>query len=470
MVLSSSALVVAALALGLILGFLVASLRRVKEVSAISAQLQRALAEHSMVLKERTQALADLSLSRQRLEAEQKLRVAAETDRSNLAVQLRDRDGLKKEMEGTYAKLAEENLRSSIDHLIKMVEPRLDRNKESIESTLDSKKVEIEGMMKPLREMLDSYQGQLRTSDEKRNTRDGMIEQGIRELREATSKVSSALSGTKTRGNWGELALKRCVEIAGLTEHCDFEVQKSVGDEGGRPDMIIRLPNERLIIVDSKVLLEAHQQAMEEGDERRQGELLKIHARNLRRCVDELSKRRYPASVARSLDFTVCFVPGDHFLSTALAAEPDLYESSIGKNIFLASPTLLIALLRVVAAGWKADKAEENASAALKIGQELYERFRTVFEHIERVGKSLRNAVGDYNRAVNSIDRRLAPKAAELQKHVSSAEDIPQLPQIEESVIRSAKLSLLTQPLFDPPSVQTSFDDEDEVEEDTMVR
>lgn len=468
-------LCLAALVLGGVAGYLIASLRRSREISLISGDLQKRIGEANFREREHSRTLSDLAGIRQRLESEQQARVAAETERAELTRQLGDRDGLKKEMEGTYAKLTEENLRASIDHLVKMVEPRLEGNKAKIESTLDSKKVEIEGLMKPLREMLEKYHEELRFSEEKRNTAYGTIEQGIRDLREQTTRVSTALSGTKTRGNWGELALKRCVEIAGLTEHCDFDVQKSIGlsiegSDGGRPDMIVRLPNDRMIIVDAKAPLDAYQQAMEEGDEKRQGDLLKQHARNLRRCVDDLSRRKYSSGSPLSLEFTVLFIPGDHFLSAALAAEPDLYQASIDKKIFLASPTLLMALLQVVAAGWKADSAEENATASLKIGKELYDRFLTVFEHIEKVGRSLRNAVGDYNKAISSIDRRLAPKAGELQKKVGSSDDLPPMPQIEETILRSAKLSLTTQSLFDPEPSATEFEEEVEEEEDAIVR
>jgi len=466
---------VAALVLGGVAGYLVATVLRSREISLVSGELQRRAAEANFREREQARISSELVTLRQRLEDEQKGRVAAETERNELTRQLGDRDGLKKEMEGTYAKLTEENLKASIDHLVKMVEPRLEGNKAGIESTLDSKKVEIEGLLKPLREMLEKYRDELRFSEEKRNTAYGTIEQGIRDLREQTTRVSTALSGTKTRGNWGELALKRCVEIAGLTEHCDFDVQKSLGTsadgvEAGRPDMIVRLPNDRMIIVDAKAPLDSYQQAMEEGDEKRQAELLKQHARNLRRCVDDLSRRKYASSSPLSLEFTVLFIPGDHFLSAALAAEPDLYQSSVDKKIFLASPTLLMALLQVVAAGWKADSAEENATAALEIGKELYERFLTVFEHVEKVGRSLRNAVGDYNKAISSIDRRLAPKAGELQKKVGSSRDLPAMPQIEETILRSAKLSLTTQSLFDPRPSESDLEEQLDEEEDAIVR
>lgn len=419
-----------------------------------AGRYQRAAAERDLEIRERSRIEAELSRSREAIASEQHARTVAATRLAELERQSDETSRFvaesRQQLEGAYAQLSQRALQQAMKTLTDVVAPQLASANEKIDTTLKTKTGDIDSMLGPVRDMLTTYQAKLEASDRERMTFAGQLGQQLKELtnatdatRQQTSKVAAALGNPKTGGNWGEMALRRCVEISGLTEHCDFEVQKRFLNEDDsfvRPDMIVRLPNDRVIIIDAKAPIDAYQQAMSETDERRRNELLQDHARNLKRHIEELSRRKYPSSIRQAIDFTILFVGGDQFLSGALIADPDLYESAIEKSVFLASPTLLVPLLRVVALVWKAEQVEENAHKALEIGQDLYDRFITTFDHIEGLGKSLNGAVDKYNQAIRSIDKRLVPKANELHEHVSSRKEMPELTQIEATALESSKI------------------------------
>jgi DNA recombination protein RmuC len=245
-------------------------------------------------------------------------------------------------------------------------------NKTQVDGSLETKRAEIEALLAPLREMLDQYRGEVVKSERVRNEAYGGLQQQILSLLSAqqsaqreASRLANALQSPTVRGSWGENSLKRCVEMAGMSEFCDFDTQETFfGDEGRRvrPDLIVRLPNKRVIAVDAKVPLTEFQAAANEPDEAQKQGLLLGHAKTLRRHIDSLSRREYQYSIGETLDFTVMFLPGEHFLSAALVTDASLFEYAVNKKIYLASPTVLLPLLRAVAAGWKAERTEENAN------------------------------------------------------------------------------------------------------------
>jgi DNA recombination protein RmuC len=262
------------------------------------------------------------------------------------------------------------------------------------------------------------------------------------------SRLTYALQSPTIRGSWGESSLKRCVELAGMVEWCDFDSQRTFfGDEGQRlrPDLIVRLPNKRVIAIDAKVPLTDYTLAANETDDARRREHLAQHVRTVRRHIDSLARREYQASIGDTLDFVVLFVPGEHFLSAALITDPTLFDHAADRKIYLASPTVLLPLLRAVNAGWKAEKTEENAKKMHDAGVELFNRFMKVMEHIANVGGSLARTVEQYNNMIRSIDTRLWPKAEELQRMSGSGKDLGELKQIEATPLESSKLRLTTQ-------------------------
>jgi DNA recombination protein RmuC len=328
-------------------------------------------------------------------------------------------------------------------------------NKQQVDGSLDTKKAEIDGMLKPLRDMLDTYRNELVRSEKMRNESYGGLQEQIKTLlvaqesaqREA-SRLANALQSPTVRGSWGEMSLRRCVELAGMTEYCDFVAQETIASDEGRrlrPDMLVRLPNNRIIAVDSKAPTNDYTAAAQTADEEQRKILLNAHTRNLKRHVDALSRKEYQAAIAESLDFTVMFIPGEQFLSAAAINDPEFFEYAAQRKIYVASPAILLPLLRAVNAGWKAEKTEENAKKMHDAGVELFNRFVTAMDKIAAVGRALDGTVGKYNEAIRSIDSRLWPKGEEMQRMAGSGKELAALAQLEAVPLQSSKLRLTMQ-------------------------
>lgn len=397
--------------------------------------------ERDLARQERARTDFAASQLRRELDAVLQSRAAAEARAAHL-------EETREQMEAAFVGLAQRAFAEVSQQL-------MNQSKTQLDGTLDTKKVEIDGLLKPLREMVESYRGELQKSERSRVEAYGGLQEQIRSLliaQEAAhrqaSRLANALQSPTVRGSWGESSLKRCVEMAGMSEFCDFDMQQTFENEEGRrlrPDLIVRLPNKRVIAVDSKAPREEYISASNEGDEERKRELLTLHARNLRRHIDALSKREYQSSIGETLDFTVMYLPGEHFLSAALVTDPLLFEYAVEKKIYLASPTVLLPLLRAVAAGWKAERTEENAKRMHDAGVELFNRFVVVMDHFTAVGDQLRKTVDNYNKAIRSVDTRLWPKAEELQRLAGSGKELGALEQIDAVPLESSKLRLHAQ-------------------------
>jgi DNA recombination protein RmuC len=408
------------------------------------ARMQRAQAERDLARAERERSERATVEARTRAEEAQRARAIAETRFVEMQSALADR----RTMEDTFTAMAQRVFAEVGQTLVST-------NKTQIDGSLDTKKAEIETMLLPLREMLDGYRGELVKSENSRNASYGGLQEQIRALliaqesaqREA-SRLANALQSPTVRGSWGENTLKRCIELAGMSEFCDFETQETFWNDEGkrlRPDVIVRLPNKRVIAVDAKVPLTEYSAAANADNEDRKRELLVQHAKTLRRHIESLSRRDYQSSIGETLDFTVMFLPGEHFLSAALVTDASLFEFAVDKKIYLASPTVLLPLLRAVAAGWKAERTEENAKRMHDAGVELFNRFVKVMELLTDAGASLGKTVEKYNAVIRSIDSRLWPKAEEMQRMAGSGRELGALDQIEAVPIESSKLRLHSQ-------------------------
>jgi len=372
----------------------------------------------------------------------------AELGRAVAETRLADIKQSRGDMANTFAALASRAFKDASESLVQM-------NKTQVDGSLETKRAEIEGLLTPVRQMLDQYRGELLKSEHSRNEAYGGLQTQVLNLLSAqqlaqreAARLANALQSPAVRGSWGENSLKRCVEMAGLSEFCDFETQETFTTEEGRrvrPDLVVRLPNKRVIAVDSKVPLTEYQAAANENDETRKREFLLQHARTLRRHIDTLSRREYQNAIGESLDFTVMFLPGEHFLSAALVSDPSLFEYAVDKKIYLASPTVLLPLLRAVAAGWKAERTEENAKRVFDAGVDLFHRFLKVMELFAELGATLGKTVEKYNVVVRSIDARLWPKGEELQRMAGSGKELAALDQIEAVPLESSKLRLTMQ-------------------------
>lgn len=429
--------VVAAFLIGIAAGWMGAIARH-------SPAAQRAFVEAEAARRERERIAAELAVARTEVGNAQRALAIAETRAAGVEQLLARHEELKKQMEETFSMSAQRALQLVGESLVQM-------NKQQVDGSLDTKKAEIDGLLKPLREMVDNYRGELIKSEQMRSESYGGLQEQIRSLLSAqesaqreASRLANVLQSPTTRGSWGEITLRRCVELAGMTEYCDFFIQETIeGDDGRRlrPDMLVRLPNNRVIAIDSKAPLGDYTAAAQTADEAERKALLASHARNIRRHVDSLSRKEYQNALGGSLDFVVLFVPGEQFLPN----DGELFEYAALRKIYVASPTVLLPLLRAVDAGWKAERTEENAKKMHDAGVELFNRFVKVMEYIARVGSALHGTVEKYNDAIRSIDARLWPKAEEMQRMAGSGKDLASLDQIEAVPLQSSKLRLTMQ-------------------------
>ncbi|WP_030441290.1 DNA recombination protein RmuC [Actinoplanes subtropicus] len=254
------------------------------------------------------------------------------------------------------------------------------------------------------------------------------------ELRTETKQLVAALRAPQVRGRWGEHQLRRVVEAAGLLEHCDFAEQvTAVDDEGGvvRPDLVVRLHGGRSVVVDAKAPLEGYLAAAEARDERTREASLDQHARHLRGHVDALSAKEYWAAFEPSPDFVVLFVPADPFLDAALRHDPTLMEHAFRRNVVLATPATLVAMLRTVAYSWRQEELARNALEVHALARELYARLATLGDHVGKLGTALGGAVTAYNKAVGSLESRVLVSARKLAEMGVSREEMPAPPQVE---------------------------------------
>lgn len=323
----------------------------------------------------------------------------------------------------------------------------------------------IAQLLDPMAGTLARVEGQLRTVEKEREA----AYAGLREqvdamrtsselLRGETKQLVNALRAPQVRGRWGELQLERVVQLAGMVEHCDFATQVTGhGEQGGvRPDMVVRLAGDKQIVVDAKVPFAAYLEAVETADPDRRADRLSAHARQLRQHVDALSAKSYWAAFEPSPEFVVLFVPGDPFLEAALQADPALLEHAFTRNVVVATPTTLIALLRTVAYSWRQEALARNAANVHQLGKELHSRLATMGTHVAKLGRSLDSAVSSYNQTVSSLEARVLVSARKLTDLAVTDVELPEPAQVERAprtvaapeLVASAADSLI--PLHEP--------------------
>lgn len=283
-----------------------------------------------------------------------------------------------------------------------------------------AQRFDVEQLVGPMRDTLTRVEQQLRESDVARARSHAELAQqveftrrGAEQLREQTRALVTALQRPEARGRWGELQLRRVVELAGMASHVDFDEQVTV--EGGqRPDMVVRLAGGKNVVVDSKVSLSAYLEAAATADEATRDARLAAHARHLRTHVDSLAAKAYWAALPETPEFVVMFVPGEAFLAPALDADPGLLEYALARRVHIASPTTLVSMLRTIQYAWQQQALSENARAVFELGRELYDRLSGLGKHLERVGKSLTSSVAAYNAAVGTLETRVLVSARKL--------------------------------------------------------
>lgn len=302
----------------------------------------------------------------------------------------------------------------------------------SYEATAESHEA-VSRAVAPLQETLRRYEQRVAELERDRTEAYAELRAVSGELRDETKQLVAALRAPQVRGRWGEHQLRRIVEAAGMLEHCDFseQVTGDIEGQGVRPDLVVRLQGDRTVVVDAKAPFEAYLAAMEAGDEAGRERHLATHAAHLRRHVDALAAKSYWAAFAQSPEFVVLFVPADPFLDAALRHDPSLLEHAFRRDIVLATPATLVALLRTVAYAWRQEALARNAAAVHTLARELYGRLSTMGEHLAKVGGSLGGAVTAYNKAIGSLEARVLVSARKLAELGVADEELPAPPQVE---------------------------------------
>ncbi len=343
---------------------------------------------------------------------------------------------------GVFAELSTKALEQNNAQFLALADARLMEARQAAQGDLDQRRQAIEQLLSPLADQLGRYEQGLRLLELERQRAYTGLSAQVKQLAESQERLQSetrnlvtALRSPATRGRWGEMQLRRVVEMAGMLEHCDFDEQvHTEGDEGRlRPDMVVHLPGTKRVVVDAKVPMQAFLDATDAVDEPTRKAHLVSHARQLRAHVDALSKKSYWQQFDDTPEFVIAFIPGDPLLAAALEHDSSLLEHAVTNHVLLATPTTLIGLLRAVAYGWQQDALAENAREVQQIGRELYKRLATFGEHMAKTGRSLSGAVDAYNKAVGSLERNVMPQARRFQELGvgGSDKDVPMLDQVD---------------------------------------
>ncbi|MGF1548394.1 MAG: DNA recombination protein RmuC [Thiotrichales bacterium] len=342
-----------------------------------------------------------------------------------------------------FALLSRQALRQNSSLFLRVAEQSLKLQHARSASDLQQRQQAIGQLLEPIRDALAKTEQQLRQIEQERASAQGALAQQISALAEAetrlrreTQTLANALKRPDVRGRWGELTLKRLAELAGMVEHCDFfeQLTQRDGDTHLRPDMIVRLPDQRELVVDAKTALEGYLAAQESTNESDRKAALQRHARNLRERVRTLAAKNYWAQFPRSPDFVILFVPGEQFLTSALEHDTALLEDALRQRIILAAPTTLVALLRAVAFGWRQSAFAENAERIRELGEDLYRRIATLSEHFQVLGKGLETSVNAYNKTLGSLERQVLPAARRMSElGIQPRKDLAELNSIESA-------------------------------------
>jgi DNA recombination protein RmuC len=357
-----------------------------------------------------------------------------------------------------FQALAGQALDQSARRFLEMAAGRLEAANARAAGELDTRKAAVEHLVDPLRETLARVELQLRENDAARvrsaaalSEQLTIARQSSDQLRDQTQALVTALRRPEARGRWGEMQLRRVVELAGLSARCDFDEQVTVTTDDGplRPDMVVRLAGGKNIVVDSKVSLAAYLEAAETTDVDVRDARLRAHARHLRDHVDQLAAKAYWAALSPSPEFVVLFIPGEAFLAPALEQDPALLEHAMAHRVHIATPTTLVTMLRTAQYAWQQEALSEHARAVFDLGRELYDRIGSFGRHVDGIGKALTGAVTTYNRAVGSLESRVLVSARKLNElGLVDAELEP--PKLVEETVRSLSApDLLPEPAPD---------------------
>jgi DNA recombination protein RmuC len=444
------------------IGYLIASLNSKGVASTAAAQLEAA--KNLIGIKD--SQLADLTIE---LNAERDrssklginlatMTTTVEKERESFQKQISLLENAEEKFKTAFGALAAEALKGNSSEFLKLANEKMALYHEQASGDLRLRKQEVEQLVKPISQALLDFQKQVQQLETTREGAYAGISEQIKgllgtqqDLRSETARLVTALRTPAQRGRWGEVQLKRVVELAGMLEYCDFKQQQSFDTEEGkvRPDLIVNLPGGRQIVVDSKVSLAAYLESLATEDESQRVQKLKEHAAQVKAHLSSLSSKTYWSQLERTPEFVVAFLPGEVFFSAALQNDPSLIEFGAEQRVILATPTTLIALLKAVAYGWRQEQLAKNASEINDLGKTLYERFSSLYEHLASLRRHLEGSVDSFNKMTNSLESRVMVTARKLRElGAAGGDEVQQIEPIEK-VPRDLPESLRPQP--EPP-------------------
>jgi DNA recombination protein RmuC len=417
-----------------------------KEVARLRTELEEFRRECEVLRDEKTRAVTSLSGARQELE-----------ERAALLEDAQAR------LTDTFKSLATTVLEGSQESFLKLAETRFKSLQGEAHVDLEARRKSIESLIKPIEDTLKVYAAEVKAVEEIRITDKSALKEqienlarGQQDLHTQTARLVSALKTPHVRGRWGEIALRNTAELAGMSSYCDFVEQESVEGADGRlrPDMLVRLPAGRQIIVDSKVAVDAYIRSLDADTEAERDALLARHAIHLKTHIDQLSSKAYWSQFPETPEFVVLFIPNDSFLAAATDKDNNLINYAIERKVIVATPSTFIALLKAISFGWRQEKLADNARIIAELGKEMSNRMGTLATHLASIGTGLTRAVGSYNDAVGSFERSVLPQARKFKD--LGAEGRKEIPELQELDISTRIVRTISE---DVESVRVKPDD-----------
>jgi len=399
---------------------------RAKSAEAVIGELRQQIQQKEL----------EINLTRNELDNEKQKRIETTTRLDEAQKRLEDAsknleeqkallDVMKTELTDTFRAHASAALKSSNEDFLKLASEHLGRILAETKGKLGEHKEALDGTIKPLQEMLKRYEEQIQQIEKHRHESFGSLTQQIRslssmqeQLQKETSNLVTVLRKPRVSGSWGEIGLRRVAELAGMTAYCDFYEQESVSSDTGRlrPDMVVRLPNGREIVVDAKAPVDAYLNAVSASSEDEKKKAISNYINQVRNHMNTLGSKAYWDQFKQSPEIVVMYLPGESFFSAALEHDHKLIEDGSAKKVILSTPTTFIALLKAIAYGWQQEQVTKSAQKISDLGKELYERFYIVVEHFAKTGAAIRKAVDSYNEGVRSMESRLIPSVRRFKE------------------------------------------------------